>query len=67
MMDIKEYQQKVRAFIEKGDITEEQWKEITNAILNASEGAYGQAMEIDRSILSPEEFDEFYGEDDDVS
>ena len=66
-MDIKEYQQKVREFIERGDVTEEQWKEITTAILTASEGEWGNTIELDRAILSQEEFDEFYGDNNDVS
>ncbi len=67
MLNIHDYQKRVLAFIKKGNLTDEQWREITQAILAASESEddYGYGtLDIDTVILSTEEFAEIYGDDD---
>lgn len=68
MINIHEYRRRVRRFIEKGDISEEQWEEITYAILDASEaeGYRHGVKELDRDILSPKDFVLIYEDEDDV-
>jgi len=52
-MDIETYQQKVAQLFQSGAATEEQWKEMANAVLQASENNSDNTIAIDR-IVDPE-------------
>ena len=53
MMDIREYKDAVRAFIESGRMTDEHWEEIATALLNVSEGDTECMTLLDTEIYGP--------------
>jgi hypothetical protein len=60
-MNIVDYQAAVIAYFKSGKATDEQWQIIGELVLNRAEN--DGCEEIDRSILSPQDFVRMYGEE----
>jgi len=61
-MDTSDYKRRVIALITGKDATLKQWDEMASAVLAASEGCDADLhpTEIDRAIMTPEEFKEYH-------
>ena len=57
-MNIDEYKRKVIMFFSEGRARKEQWEEMANAVLNASE--VGETLHIDMYILPEDEYRKQY-------